>query len=229
MSRKCNMRSETRPKEFIKILLRLIEERKGPYLDIGCNDGYITRIVAQKAKASEVYGIDIDENLLSLSRKRGIKTILWDLNEKKELPFMDNYFGIITCLETIEHVESPDFVLKEIYRLLKINGFAIISTPRLDSIYTIISLLLGFQPDMIDNSEERMYGLMKSNAEKKCKAVGHKKLFTKLAFKEILQYHKFKILKFSQANLHVRRFPIFIRKDTQIWKVTPIKNDYESR
>lgn len=45
-------------------LLRKLNIRADIYLDLGCNDGQISRIIAEIVKAKEVYGIDINRNAL---------------------------------------------------------------------------------------------------------------------------------------------------------------------
>ena len=45
------------------------------------------------------------------------------------LPFRNEAFDTVVCYEVIEHVDSPRKVLKEIARVLKKGGRAIISTP----------------------------------------------------------------------------------------------------
>lgn len=211
--------SEAIPLNFLKTLLKLVDERKnGKYLDIACNDGTSTEKISLIAKVSEIYGIDIAEKALDIARNRGIRTIFHDLNEEKRLPFPGNYFDIITCLEVVEHVLSSDFVLDEIYRLLKPTGYAILSTPRFDSLYVIGLLLFGFQPGVMSVSTDKNYGGFWKNA--KFHHSGHVHLFTKKAFKEILVSHSFNIVKYTEVNFFI---PVPFRKDTQIWKVTPIK------
>lgn len=45
------------------------------------------------------------------------------------MPFDDNYFDLITMLAVLEHIENPDDMFKEIYRVLKPNGNLILTTP----------------------------------------------------------------------------------------------------
>ena len=45
------------------------------------------------------------------------------------LPFRNESFNIIFCLEILEHVKEPRKVIEEIFRLLKKNGTFICSVP----------------------------------------------------------------------------------------------------
>ena len=41
----------------------------------------------------------------------------------------DNYFDVVVCCHVIEHVEDDARALKEIYRVLKPKGFAVLQVP----------------------------------------------------------------------------------------------------
>ena len=45
------------------------------------------------------------------------------------MPFDDNYFDIIFCNNVFEHIEFPDKVLSEIFRVLKKEGCFLFKTP----------------------------------------------------------------------------------------------------
>jgi len=46
-----------------------------------------------------------------------------------QLPFDDDCFDVVTCLEVLEHVANPEQVLTEIARVLKAGGRAWVSMP----------------------------------------------------------------------------------------------------
>jgi ubiquinone/menaquinone biosynthesis C-methylase UbiE len=51
-----------------------------------------------------------------------------DLNAGK-LPYLDGRFCLITCVETIEHLEQTRSLFREIFRVLEPGGLAVITTP----------------------------------------------------------------------------------------------------
>jgi SAM-dependent methyltransferase len=53
-----------------------------------------------------------------------------DLN-REPLPYSDNRFALVTCIETVEHLENFREVVREIYRALQPGGVAIFSTPNI--------------------------------------------------------------------------------------------------
>lgn len=46
-----------------------------------------------------------------------------------EFPFASNSFDLITCFGTLHHISNVNKILKEIYRCLKRNGYALIREP----------------------------------------------------------------------------------------------------
>jgi SAM-dependent methyltransferase len=53
-----------------------------------------------------------------------------------KIPFRSNSFGLVVASELIEHVESPEELIKEIIRVLAPDGVAVITTPWLHDIFT---------------------------------------------------------------------------------------------
>jgi SAM-dependent methyltransferase len=61
---------------------------------------------------------------------RGTEIHTVDLN-REPLPHSDNRFALVTCIETVEHLENYREVVREIYRVLQPGGVAIFSTPNI--------------------------------------------------------------------------------------------------
>jgi SAM-dependent methyltransferase len=60
----------------------------------------------------------------------GLQIDTIDLN-RQPLPYSDNRFALVTCVETIEHLENYREVIREIYRVLQPKGVAVFSTPNI--------------------------------------------------------------------------------------------------
>jgi ubiquinone/menaquinone biosynthesis C-methylase UbiE len=60
----------------------------------------------------------------------GSKIDTVDLN-RQPLPYSDNRFALVTCVETIERLENYREVIREIYRVLQPGGAAVFWTPNI--------------------------------------------------------------------------------------------------
>ena len=73
-----------------------------------------------------------------------------DINaDIKNMPFEDQSFDIIICNHVLEHIENDMLALKEIYRVLKKGGFAILQIPLNKSLDTT------YEDNFIKDPEER--------------------------------------------------------------------------
>ena len=67
-------------------------------------------------------------------------------NLESSFGYEDNSFDVWVCAEVIEHILDTDFFIEEIKRVLKPNGYLIITTPNVASFGRRILLLLGKNP-----------------------------------------------------------------------------------
>ncbi len=96
-----------------------------PSLDFGCGDGFFAQVTFGKRKID--IGLDLEKNQRvneTIKNKVYKKTILYD---GKKIPFKNNYFKTIISNCVLEHIPDLEFSLKEIYRVMKQNGFFITS------------------------------------------------------------------------------------------------------
>ncbi len=118
-------------------------------LDCGCNDGRWTRVMAAGHPNASLTGIEIVGEQAKKAEGRGIQVAAADLN--KPLPFDDGSFDIIHANQVIEHLYDTDMFLRELHRLLRPGGKAVICTENLASWHNIAALVLGWQPFSLTN------------------------------------------------------------------------------
>lgn len=135
--------------ERVKKSLELVED--GSILDVGCYNGEISRLLAKKGL--NVIGIDKDPVEINIANSHlpittkltrirkcvslvengyvpipKIKFLTYDINNVP-LPFKEGTFNGIYAGEVIEHCNNPYDVLVDLLRVLKPNGYIILSTP----------------------------------------------------------------------------------------------------
>ena len=97
-------------------------------LDIASGSGYGTKILAKKAKIA--YGVDIDKNSIEYARENyNAKNIEYIAGDGGAIPLPDDSVDVVVTFETIEHIKDYERFIREIKRVLKPDGLAIISTP----------------------------------------------------------------------------------------------------
>ncbi|MCQ6254489.1 class I SAM-dependent methyltransferase [Methanocaldococcus sp.] len=125
---------------YFSEVLKNVNVRGARVLDIGCAYGYFLKCCDEIG--CETYGIDISEYAINQAKKEtNAKLFVHDVD--KGLPmFEDDSFDLVTMFDVIEHLHSPYFVLKEIYRVLKVSGKIIITTPNLNAIDRFLKKVL---------------------------------------------------------------------------------------
>ena len=86
-------------------------------LDAGCGVGWGSGSLRQ-AGAASVVGLDISEEALTDARRRApeCEFVPGDL---QELPFPDDEFDVVVCMEALEHTEDTRATLAELARVLR--------------------------------------------------------------------------------------------------------------
>ena len=127
---------EFRPLHQINPLrVNFIEERSSvegkKLLDVGCGGGILAEALSELG--ANVTGIDASENTIGVakSHSRSIGSdVIYIQNTIEE--FISSHpnekFDVITCLEMLEHVPSPNEIIKSCSNLLKDDGNIFFST-----------------------------------------------------------------------------------------------------
>jgi SAM-dependent methyltransferase len=96
-------------------------------LDLGCNNGWGTHILA--GSATKIVGLDVSEKVLTDARRRFGAEVDFRLYDGRHLPFEDKHFDAVVSCQVLEHVSEPNEYLAEIARVLVPDGRAIFTTP----------------------------------------------------------------------------------------------------
>jgi 23S rRNA (guanine745-N1)-methyltransferase len=91
-------------------------------LDIGCGEGYFTRLLHEHCANADVYGLDISKAGVRLAAKRELQKLTYMVASSHSLPLGDASMDVITRI----YAPSKD---EELFRVLKPRGQLIIVTP----------------------------------------------------------------------------------------------------
>ena len=112
-------------------------------LDVGCGGGKTVSRLAQKAPRGKVFGIDYSADMVEYSKKVNKKLIAENRVEIVEgsvdkMDFSDDFFDLVTAIETYYFWPSFSDALKEIKRVLKPDGKLLIVNEMVkDGVYDI--------------------------------------------------------------------------------------------
>jgi ubiquinone/menaquinone biosynthesis C-methylase UbiE len=99
----------------------------GKYLDLGSGKGELLSQVATRFPALQSFACDCTDTLMKRANQ---KVEVADLNHES-LPFGSDEFNLVTCSETLEHLENYWRVLREVFRVLRPGGVAVFTTPNI--------------------------------------------------------------------------------------------------
>src|SRR3954467_12552117 len=94
-------------------------------LDLGVGDGRLTSAL----QATKLTGADVSEVALERARTRLPDAELVLVEPDEPLPFADNVFDLVLCVETLEHIRDTQLALSEIRRVLRPGGRLALTTP----------------------------------------------------------------------------------------------------
>ncbi|MDO7138268.1 class I SAM-dependent DNA methyltransferase [Algibacter lectus] len=96
-------------------------------LELGCGTGKNTEWLL--AHAQQIIGLDFSEEMLNKAKEKIVDTKVTfkkaDLTQNWGVD--NNFFDLITCSLTLEHIENLDYIFNQAYLKLKKNGLFFIS------------------------------------------------------------------------------------------------------
>jgi len=144
-----------RPTETSRVDLLLIAEMVTPgsrVLDIGCGDGELLRILAEK-HGVDGRGIELSQAGVNSCVAQGLAVIQGDADDDLAY-YPDLAFDYAILSQTIQATYSPRHVLEQ---LLRIGKRAVVSFPNFGHWRVRIQLMFGGHMPRTDNLPERWY------------------------------------------------------------------------
>lgn len=115
----------------LRYLGGLDSKRTLAILDAACGSGDLS--AALHARGHHVWGVDVRNTLTCSGAKAlGARFRVGDLN--RGIPFPDDHFDVVLCVEGIEHLENVFLFAREAFRVCKPGGLLVVTTPNVCSI-----------------------------------------------------------------------------------------------
>lgn len=126
-------------------------------LDVGCGGGFSCEYMA--ARGVSVSGIDQSQKCIEAATQHAIINgfeIEYRCGVAEQMPYADQSFDVVVCVDVLEHVEDVNRVIAEIFRILKPNGLFFFDTinrnfkSRLVMIWLMENILGEIEPGVHD-------------------------------------------------------------------------------
>jgi len=97
-------------------------------LEIGCGEGWASRLLSARVPEGAVVGIDIADELIGSARARSLdhQNLLFAPGSVEEIPWAEDYFTRVLSVETAYYWHSPDLAAREIFRVTAWGGYVFI-------------------------------------------------------------------------------------------------------
>jgi SAM-dependent methyltransferase len=179
---------------------RRLGNRALDVLDVGCGEcALLSRDIQHPDR---YYGIDVKAEIsVPLDRYASLDLDRDELNRA----WPGQLFDVVFCGEVIEHVFSPDRLLRQLASVMHEESLLILSTPNLAYWVNRILLPLGLNPLFVENSSEAVLGRRFRALGQGNPTQGHIRLFTHRAMRDLLERERFRIV--AASSVPVWRFP----------------------
>lgn len=180
-------------------------------LDVGCDDGQWTEQLVAAARNSNTtavvhaMGIEVQEQQALFAEKRGIRVHRGDISNG--FPHESASVDVVHANQVIEHLPQIDTFVSEIFRVLKPEGMAVISSENASAWHNIFASIMGWQIFSLTNVTNRVGALGNPMALHRGEVAfasswTHKTIFNYRGFKELFEVHGFENVSVVGAGYH---------------------------
>jgi SAM-dependent methyltransferase len=100
-------------------------------LDAGCGSG---RMLDELVRFGDVSAIDLNPRGVAAARARGHAGVMQGRIE--DLPFPDQKFDLVTCLDVLEHTADDVHTLRELLRVTRRGGYLLVTVPAYPALWS---------------------------------------------------------------------------------------------
>jgi ubiquinone/menaquinone biosynthesis C-methylase UbiE len=127
-------------------------------LDLGCGRGGMVELFWREVALAA--GLDPDARSLDEHRAPGMPVVS---GRGEQIPFAADSFDLVVCVWVLEHLRSPETVLREIRRVLRPKGHFVFLTPNLRNPLLAFNRLGRALPLLQRRLVPRLYGRVEAD------------------------------------------------------------------
>ena len=124
-----------RGKQFLLAMLLknyLDDDGLNRTLDIGAGTGSTLELLGKYGVA---YGAEFSTVAIRMLKQRGLSAIV-RTDAEEPIPFKNDAFSAVTCLDVLEHLENDSGLLREMVRVCKPGGIILITVPAMPFLWS---------------------------------------------------------------------------------------------
>ncbi|MDP3998140.1 MAG: class I SAM-dependent methyltransferase [bacterium] len=114
-----------------------LEQSKKKILDVGCASGWFISEIANHYPKNNFFGIDVYREAVAYAKIYYPK-VYFSCGDAHHLPFSENSFDIVICINVLEHIINPKQILAEIKRVTKPDGKVVIGMDSENFLFSLV-------------------------------------------------------------------------------------------
>lgn len=135
-------RADSENRQLISELM--LPAPSGVLLDVGCAGGEDAARLRDVTGAAHAIGLELSDHLIEAAKGRALEIRRADLEQP--WPVETESVDAVHSNQVIEHLAATDHFMREVRRVLKPGGYAVLSTNNLSSWHNVAALVFGWQP-----------------------------------------------------------------------------------
>jgi ubiquinone/menaquinone biosynthesis C-methylase UbiE len=122
-------------------LRRWVGQRPAVIMDVGCSSGFLLQEIRTALAGAEVIGADYVRGPLERLAKTipDVPLLQFDLTQ---CPLPDSSLDAVVLLNVLEHIQDDSLAIRQVFRVLKPNGVAVIEVPAGPHLYDVYDKFL---------------------------------------------------------------------------------------